>query len=71
MRAAIEEVDGDDVEAIVQFGANLPFGPLAAAAEPWLGKPVLAMIRATYWHALRRNGIDDRIAGYGRLLAEF
>ena len=71
MRAAIEEVDGDDVEAIVQFGANLPFGPLAAAAERWLGKPVLAMIRATYWHALRRNGIDDRLAGHGRLLAEF
>lgn len=71
MRAAIDKVDGDDVEAIVQFGANLPFGPLAATAERWLGKPVFAMIRATYWHALRHNGIADRIAGYGRLLAEF
>ena len=70
MREAIENVDGDDVEAIVQFGANLPMGPLAAAAERWLGKPVIAQIRYTYWHALRSNGIDDKITGYGRLLAE-
>ena len=41
-------VDGEDVEAIVQFGANLPMGPLAAEAKRWLGKPVIAMIRATY-----------------------
>lgn len=71
MREAIQKVDGDDVEAIVQFGANLPMGPLAAAAERWLGKPVVAQIRYTYWHALRSNGINDRIAGFGRLLAEF
>ena len=71
MREAIQKVDGDDVEAIVQFGANLPMGPLAAAAERWLGKPVIAQIRYTYWHALRSNGINDRIPGFGRLLAEF
>ena len=71
MREAIQKVDGDDIEAIVQFGANLPMGPLAAAAERWLGKPVVAQIRYTYWHALRSNGINDRIAGFGRLLAEF
>ena len=71
MREAIENVDGDDIEAIVQFGANLPMGPLAAAAERWLGKPVIAQVRYTYWHALRSNGIGDKIDGFGRLLAEF
>ena len=44
---------------------------LAAAAELWLGKPVIAVNTATYWHALRTRGIADRIDGYGRLLTEF
>jgi len=44
---------------------------LAAAAELWLGKPVIAINTATYWHALRANGIFDRKAGFGRLLSDF
>jgi len=44
---------------------------LAAAAELWLGKPVIAINTATYWHALRQNGIIDRIENLGRLLEEF
>jgi maleate isomerase len=44
---------------------------LAAAAETWLGKPVLAINTATYWWALRCNGIADPIDGFGRLLHEF
>jgi maleate isomerase len=44
---------------------------LAAAAEMWLGKPVIAINTATYWHALRQNGILDKIPGLGRLLEEF
>ena len=42
----------------------------AAAAELWLGKPVIAINTATYWHALRANGIRDQMAGFGRLLEE-
>ena len=61
-------LDGDDVDAIVQVGTNLSMVRLAAAAELWLGKPVIAINTATYWHALRANGIHDRIAGFGRLL---
>ena len=68
---AIREVDGPDVGAIVQFGANLPMGRLAASAELWLGKPVIAVNTATYWHALRSRGITDRRDGYGRLLTDF
>ena len=37
---------------------------LAAAAEMWLGKPIIAINTATYWHALRANGIKDQ---HGRL----
>ena len=72
-RDKIIELDGNgkDVDAIVQVGTNLSMVRLAAAAELWLGKPVIAINTATYWHALRRNGIDDKIPGFGRLLEEF
>jgi maleate isomerase len=36
-----------------------------------LGKPVIAINTATYWYALRQNGISDQMQGFGRLLAEF
>jgi maleate isomerase len=70
-RATIRALDGDDVDAIIQVGTNLSMVRLAAAAELWLGKPVIAINTATYWHALRANGINDRIPGFGRLLEEF
>jgi maleate isomerase len=62
--------NGTDVDAIVQVGTNLSMVRLAAAAELWLGKPVIAINTATYWHALRQNGIHDKIPGFGRLLEE-
>ncbi len=70
-RTALRNLDGDDVDAIVQVGTNLSMVRLAAAAELWLGKPVIAINTATYWHALRASGIKDQAAGFGRLLAEF
>ena len=71
MRAALIALDGDDVDAIVQVGTNLSMVRLAAAAELWLGKPIIAINTATYWHALRANGIKDQTEGFGRLMAEF
>ena len=71
LRTALGGLDGDDIDAIVQVGTNLSMIRLAAAAELWLGKPVIAINTATYWHALRINGIADRRAGFGRLLEEF
>jgi maleate isomerase len=68
--AALREVDGDDVEAIIQFGANLPFARVAAEAERRLHKPVIAVNVATYWHALRSAGIADKVHGHGRILWE-
>jgi maleate isomerase len=67
----INELNGDDVDAIIQVGTNLCMAAFAAEAERWLDKPVIAINTATYWHALRTCGIDDKVQGFGRLLAEF
>jgi maleate isomerase len=67
----LRTLDGDDVDAIVQVGTNMSMMRLAAQAEQWLGKPVIAINTATYWHALRACGIDDRMTGFGRLLEDF
>ena len=70
LRTELHKLDGDDVDAIVQVGTNLSMIRLAAAAEMYLGKPVIAINTATYWHALRAYGIPDRMSGFGRLLEE-
>jgi maleate isomerase len=66
----LAELDGPDVDAIVQVGTNLSMLQLAADTERALGKPVIAINTATYWHALRAIGITDRISGLGRLFEE-
>ena len=68
IRETLRALDGDDVDAIVQVGTNLSAARLCAAAELWLGKPVIAINTATYWHALRGVGIMDGMEGYGLLL---
>ena len=68
---ALAYLDGSEVDALVQVGTNLSMVGLAAATERELGKPVIAINTATYWHALRAIGIDDKVAGAGRLLEEF
>ena len=67
-RQTLKKLDGDDVDAIVQVGTNLSMIRLAAAAELFLGKPVIAINTATYWHALRAQGITDKVAGFGNLM---
>ncbi len=71
LRDTMRKLDGDDVDAIIQVGTNVSNIRLAAAAELWLGKPVIAINTATYWHALRQCGVTDRQPGFGRLLSEF
>jgi maleate isomerase len=71
IRNALKELDGPDIDALLQVGTALPTVAVAAEAERWLGKPVLAINTVTYWHALRQCGIEDRIYGYGRVLEEF
>jgi maleate isomerase len=67
--AAIQVSEG--VDAVIQAGTNLAFGEVAAIAEFWMEKPVIAINTATYWHALRTMGIKDQMQGFGRLMAEF
>lgn len=71
LREALIEVNAPEVEALVQVGTNLSMVRLADEAERWLKKPVLAINAATWWMALRENGITDRVHGCGRLLREF
>jgi len=68
LRAAVGELDGDDVDAVIQVGTNLAMARLAAQMEAERARPVLAINACIYWHALRTNGIADRIAGWGSLL---
>jgi maleate isomerase len=70
LRDAIFEVNESDVDAIVQCGTNLCMTTLADEAERWLDKPVIAINAATWWMALRDNGIEDRVPGFGTLLRE-
>lgn len=71
LRDAVNSVDDAQVEAILQVGTNLAFARIAPMAELWLDKPVLAINTATYWWALRQNGITDRIEGFGSLLRDY
>lgn len=71
LRDAIIEVNDPSVEAIVQAGTNLAMARVGAIAEFWLDKPVIAINTATYWHALRMNGIEDKVQGFGSLLAKY
>lgn len=70
IRAAFLAVDGPDVDALVQAGTNLAAVAVATELERELGKPVIAINAATVWHALRAEGIEDQLTGFGRLLAE-
>jgi maleate isomerase len=70
LRDAIQRVNRGRVDAVVQVGTNLAMAELAAGAEFWLDKPVIAINTATYWYALRDYGIKDKVHGWGSLLSE-
>jgi maleate isomerase len=71
LRDALLELNEHDVEALVQCGTNLAMARLAGEAEKWLKKPVIAINTATYWYAMRANGMDDVIEGFGSLMTDF
>lgn len=71
IREAMIALDGENVDALLQVGTNLCFMTQAAELEQELGKPVIAINTATYWHALRHNGITDRKKGFGQLLEAY
>lgn len=71
MRQAIIQLNELNPDAIVQCGTNLACVRVAAQAEKWLNKPVIAINAATYWHALRANNINEKMQGFGRLLSDW
>ena len=68
---AVREIDGDNVDAIIQCGTNLSCVDIFPTMEHWLQKPVIPINITCAWHALRTCGISDKITGMGRLLEEY
>jgi len=71
IRAVVEELNGDDVDAIVQVGTNLSTSDFFPTLELLLGKPCIPINVATAWHAIRASGVADKMLGRGRLFEEF
>ena len=67
----LNELDGEDVDAIVQAGTNLSNVDLFPTLEKQLGKPVIPINVATIWHALRAIGVNDKFHGRGWLFERF
>lgn len=67
----VNQLDGDDVDAIVQAGTNLTAIDLFPALEKQLGKPIIPINVATIWHTFRTIGIEDKFFGKGWLLERF
>ncbi|NQV55235.1 MAG: decarboxylase [Rhodospirillales bacterium] len=63
-------VDRPEADAIFISCANFGSAGIAQALEDELGKPVITSNICTFWAALRAGGIEDKIEGFGRLLAE-
>ena len=61
----------DDADALLITCLNLRSHEVIERLEREIGKPVVTSTQATLWQLLRTAGIDDRIAGYGRLLERF
>ena len=71
VKLVVEELDGDNVDAIVQVGTNMSNSDLFPTLEKLLGKPLIPINVATIWHALRAIGVEDKFVGKGRLFEEF
>ena len=67
----MNQLDTDNVDAIVQAGTNLSTQDIFPGLEKQLDKPVIPINIATIWHALRAHGIADKFFGRGWLLERF
>ena len=69
IREAFRAVNHSGVDGLLQVGTNLVATSLVEELEQELGKPVIAVNTATYWHALHHLGLHTPVAGCGRLMA--
>ena len=70
IRRIFTDVASADCDAILQVGTALPVVAMIEALERETGKPIVACNAALYWQTLRALGLEDRLGGFGRLLAE-
>jgi maleate isomerase len=70
IRAGFKLVDRPNADVLIHVGTNLPVSAITSEIEAAHGKPLIGVNVATYWQALRRIGVEDRIEGFGQLLAE-
>jgi maleate isomerase len=67
----LNDLDGDNVDAIVQAGTNLSTLDILPTLEHQLKKPMIPINVATIWHAFRAHGIDEKFFGKGWLFEQF
>ena len=65
-----ERIDSPEAEAIFLSCGDMATLGVVDKLEQRLGKPVVTSVQATFWGALRAAGVEDKIEGCGRLLAE-
>lgn len=63
-------LDRPEADAVFMSCGALRTLDVVDALEAEIGKPVICSNQAMIWETLRIAGIDDRIAGYGRLLKD-
>ena len=66
-----QKVTGKENEAIFLSCTNFRTLEVIQKLEDETGKPVVSSNQATLWYALRRLGLQDRVKGCGRLLAQY
>jgi maleate isomerase len=61
--------DSPHAEAILISGTGLPTAGMVERLERKLGKPVVTSQTATLWQSLQLLGLNERVRGFGSLLA--
>jgi len=67
----VRAVNTPDAEGVFISCTNFVTLSKIDAMEREIGKPVISSNQATFWAALRKIGVTDRIKGVGRLFREF
>lgn len=70
MHRFCRHIDNDKAEAIFISCTNVAGVQELEQIEAERGKPVFTSNLATFWHALRTVGVNDKIEGFGRLLSQ-
>ncbi len=70
IKQVFKAVSESECDAILQVGTALPVVALVSELEEEHGRPIVACNAALYWQTLRGVGINDQLAGFGRLFAE-